>query len=352
VIGSRYRTIVVNIADKYITPTVVLAVTQKAEEHKANKANDNTENQDNHIDTNIDNDSESITVSSVTLTQSDNVEQKGGNANSQETKKQQNNSNDSLNNQTTQQQTQEPTCGVVGEKECNSNYYVCKSNSDCTSDKLPANATAGHCWKSGSRSVCTATACKDTHEVSQGHCVKKKVVERNDSAKSSTSTAQRPSTTEATKTKTEQKKTLVELIGENNLNADPTNWRAKMNNGTTAFCEVKGDFMTAKMEKCSGLGNGWWDAKFSYGTIQGKSNCTKNSNTGSQTCYCYVSRYKNNNGKTYVFEQSKQERVNSYTGAGSAGYECAASCPKYCAKTAMSDYSKRQNIFNKSGVHK
>ena len=27
-----------------------------------------------------------------------------------------------------------------------------------------------------------------------------------------------------------------------------------MNNGTTVFCEVKGDFMTAKMEKCSGLG--------------------------------------------------------------------------------------------------
>ena len=124
-----------------------------------------------------------------------------------------------------------------------------------------------------------------------------------------------------------------------------------MNNGTAVFCEVKGDFMRAKMEKCSGLGEWWWDAKFSYGTIQGKSNCTKNNNTGSQTCYCYVSRYTNNNGKTYVFTQSQPERVNSYTGAGSAGYECAASCPKYCAQTAMSDYSKRQNIFNKSGVH-
>ena len=242
------------------------------------------------------------------------------------------------------------TCGVVGKKECNSNYYVCASDSDCTSDKLPANATVGHCWKSGSRSVCTATACKDTHEVSQGHCIKKKVVERNDSAKSSTSTAQRPNTTEATKTKTEQKKTLVELIGKNNLNADPTNWRAKTNNGTTVFCEVKGDFMTAKMEKCSGLGEWWWDAKFSYGTIQGKSKCEKNVN-GARNCYCYVSRYTNNNGKTYTFTQSQPERVNYYTGAGSAGYECAASCPKYCAKTAMSDYSKRQNIFNKSGVH-
>lgn len=258
---------------------------------------------------------------------------------------------DALNNDKTISSQTKLTCGVVGKKECNSNYYVCESDSDCTSDKLPANATAGHCWKSGSRSVCTATACKDTHEVSQGHCVKKKVVERNDSAKSSTSTAQRPNTTEATKTNTEQKKTLVELIGRNNLNADPTNWRAKMNNGKTVFCEVKGDFMTAKMEKCSGLGEWWWDAKFSYGTIQGKSKCAKNNNTGSQTCYCYVSRYTNNNGKTYVFTQSQQERVNSYTGAGSAGYECAASCPKYCAQTAMSDYSKRQNIFNKSGVH-
>ena len=36
----------------------------------------------------------------------------------------------------------EATCGVVGKKECNSDYYVCASDKDCTSDKLPANATA------------------------------------------------------------------------------------------------------------------------------------------------------------------------------------------------------------------
>lgn len=297
--------------------------------------------------TNIDDTSSSTTTS---ITGSNDPQQKtGGNTPAAVATTQHSNSSN-LETTITASQTK-ATCGVVGKKECNSNYYICESDKDCTNDKLPANATAGRCWKGDGRSVCTATACKDTHEVSQGHCVKKKVVERNDSAKSSTSTAQRPNTTEATKTNTEQKKTLVELIGKNNLNADPTNWRAKMNNGTTAFCEVKGDFMKAKMEKCSGLGEWWWDAKFSYGTIQGKSKCTKNSNTGSQTCYCYVSRYTNNNGKTYTFTQSQSERVNSYTGAGSAGYECAASCPKYCAQTAMSDYPKRQNIFNKSGVH-
>lgn len=75
-------------------------------------------------------------------------------------------------NQDVTYQQPEATCGVVGKKECNSNYYVCASDSDCTSDKLPPNATAGHCWKSGKRSVCTATDCKDDYTVSQGHCVK------------------------------------------------------------------------------------------------------------------------------------------------------------------------------------
>ena len=120
-------------------------------------------------------------------------------ASSQEDQKQQNNSNDSLNNQTPQQQTQEQTCGVVGKKECNSNYYVCKTDSDCTSDKLPANATAGHCWKGDGRSVCTATACKDPYEPKSGYCQKKAVIERNSDGTSKTNNNANKSVTRDTK---------------------------------------------------------------------------------------------------------------------------------------------------------
>ena len=99
--------------------------------------------------------------------------------------------------------TSTATCGVVGKKECNSNYYVCASDSDCASDKLPANATAGHCWKSGSRSVCTATACKDGFEPKSGYCQKRAIADRNtDSQKSNTQTAQRPNNTNQKKSNT------------------------------------------------------------------------------------------------------------------------------------------------------
>lgn len=248
------------------------------------------------------------------------------------------------------QQTDTPTCGVVGKKECNSNYYVCASDSDCTSDKLPANATAGHCWKSGSRSVCTATACKDTHEVSQGHCVKKKVVDRNTNAqKSNTQTAQRASTTEAKQNNAEQKKTLTQLIGSNNLGAKGTNWRAKMKTSKRTFCEVKGDMLEAKMERCNGLNEDQWDATFSYGTIKGTSSC-ETSYKDHVYCKCSVQSYTNSK-KTYTFAQSSLVKTQYYFTAGSAGYECSRECPKVCAKNVMSDEQKRKQIFEKSGVH-
>lgn len=248
------------------------------------------------------------------------------------------------------QQTDTPTCGVVGKKECNSNYYVCASDSDCTSDKLPANATAGHCWKSGSRSVCTATACKDGFEPKSGYCQKRAIADRNtDSQKSNTQTAQRASTTEAKQNNAEQKKTLTQLIGPNNLGAKGTNWRAKMKTSKRTFCEVKGDALEAKMERCKGLNEDQWDATFSYGTIKGTSSC-ETSYKDHVYCKCSVQSYTNSK-KTYTFAQSSLVKTQYYFTAGSAGYECSMECPKVCAKNVMSDEQKRKQIFEKSGVH-
>jgi len=107
---------------------------------------------------------------------------------------------DAPNNDKTISSQTEATCGVVGKKECNSNYYVCASDSDCTSDKLPANATAGHCWKSGSRSVCTATACKDGFEPTSGYCKKREVADRNTNAQKTNTQANKSVTRDTKKT--------------------------------------------------------------------------------------------------------------------------------------------------------
>lgn len=78
------------------------------------------------------------------------------------------------------QQTPKPTCGILGKKECTGKYkyYVCEKDTDCSKAKgtLPSNATAGHCVpadRSGYK-ICTATACENGFDPSQGHCVRKK----------------------------------------------------------------------------------------------------------------------------------------------------------------------------------
>ncbi|MBR4507834.1 MAG: hypothetical protein IKP24_04885, partial [Alphaproteobacteria bacterium] len=66
-------------------------------------------------------------------------------------------------------------CGGVGQKECNGSYYVCAKDSDCIKERLPSNATAGHCVAAGrgGYKVCTATACGGDFEVKSGYCQKK-----------------------------------------------------------------------------------------------------------------------------------------------------------------------------------
>ena len=150
--------------------------------------------------TNIDGTSSSTATST---TRSNNSQQKSGDDNTvavatQPSETQQSNSGNSETTVTTSQT--EATCGVVGKKECNSNYYVCASDSDCTSDKLPANATAGRCWKSGSRSVCTATACKDGFEPTSGYCKKREVADRNTNAQKTNNQANKSVTRDTKKT--------------------------------------------------------------------------------------------------------------------------------------------------------
>lgn len=222
-----------------------------------------------------------------------------------------NNQNDNENSQKIvssqedqKQQTQEQTCGVVGKKECNSNYYVCASDSDCTSDKLPANATAGHCWKSGSRSVCTATACKDTHEVSQGHCVKKKVVDRNTNAqKTNTSSPQRANNTGRT---TQQNTNSNMVVG---YNADGT-------------CDIYKDRrrQTTDVSVCNGLSKSQWRSNGK----QGISKCASNSDAFGKTapegdtgrdCWCKI-----NNQKSWV-----------YVGGTTFTKDCPTNCAYSCA---------------------
>lgn len=62
-------------------------------------------------------------------------------------------------------------CGNVGQRECDGDYkfYVCKTDADCGSEHLPANATAGHCVSAGRSGykVCTATDCGENYELAQ-----------------------------------------------------------------------------------------------------------------------------------------------------------------------------------------
>ncbi len=264
--------------------------------------------------TNIDGTSSSTATST---TRSNNSQQKSGDDNTvavatQPSETQQSNSGNSETTVTTSQT--EATCGVVGKKECNSNYYVCASNSDCTPDKLPANATAGHCWKSGSRSVCTATACKDSFEPTSGYCKKREVADRNTNAqKTNTSTTQRPNY--ATKS-TQQNTNSNAVVG---YNADGS-------------CDIYKDEkrQEANVESCSGLSKNQWRSNGK----QGISRCASNSNAFGKTapegdtgrdCWCKIN---NKNNWVYI-----------------GGYTYQIDCPANCAYNCAYEYHKNKKQF-------
>lgn len=288
-----------NIADKYTKPTVVPAVTQKVEQNKDN--NDSNEEASP-------------------------------------------NTGDSPDNQTTQQQTQGQICGVVGKKECNSNYYVCESDDDCTSDKLPANATAGRCWQSGNRSVCTATACEAGFKLTYGYCKKSEVAGRNTNAqKTNTPSPQRANTTNG-------KTTNNNDLSKQDMSKNGTFAKAY---GADGKCSVYQNKSWADNSKswCDDLYKGEWKVQFDYGLVRGKAACAKNGGaekslgtpageTG-QYCWCKVIQYTPNGGAAKNLPLFWMYNKGDYS-EGSCKYHCAL----WCASDIKTDPSIRQKMFN------
>ena len=245
------------------------------------------------------------------------------------------------------QQTDTPTCGVVGKKECNSNYYVCASDSDCTSDKLPANATAGHCWKGDGRSVCTATDCKTGYTVSQGHCVTSQVTNRNtDSQKSNTQTAQRPNNTNQKKSNTTNNSNL----SKQDMSKNGTFAKAY---GTDGKCSVYQNKSWADKSTswCDDLYKGEWKVQFDYGLVRGKTACDTDGGVekrlgtpagkAGQYCWCKVTQYTPNGGAAKNLSLSWM-----YNKGDSSKGSCEYHCALWCASDIRTDPSIRQKMFN------
>jgi len=71
-----------------------------------------------------------------------------------------------------------PECGVIGKKECNTNYKICEKNGetrDCTGNMLLPHTTEGKCVAANRTGykICISTKCEDNYEASQGFCKKK-----------------------------------------------------------------------------------------------------------------------------------------------------------------------------------
>ena len=193
------------------------------------------------------------------------------------------------------------TCGVVGKKDCHSNYFVCNSDSDCTSDKLPDHATEGHCWNK----KCTATKCESKYEPYQGYCKKT----NGSSAVSTKPTAAVAETVDLT------------LRGREGYALSSDGKKCAVAEGG------RQDFATNRnVSECTnaGVSASGWKIVFLYGSVTGTSKCSGN------TCSCQAT----------AGDFVKAHKWVTSTINASDCTDCAYWCAMYAYNENQKDYRK------------